>query len=942
VDEEQELLIDFRTESFEHISEVEPLFLEIEEIGADERLELVNRIFRAVHSVKGAAGFFGLDGIQELSHAMENLLMRMRDGELGFHPAMTDALLAGLDKLSQLVEALPERADLSIAEEVARIAPLIAAELPADGAPAADGGGAAAPDAAPRETAAAEVPAAEMPAGAAPAPEAEAAPGASAADGEEPVAGASAETLVEAAAEAPSPTAAVGARLEPPSAEKLAELKRFGKHVHHVELPPERGVGEEVVAALEASVGAVGEILSLARVGEPPRLGLLFASVLEPDLLAGPLGVEPDAVRHWQGAEPSGPAAPAEAARGAGSGEAPAAPGPAAAGAGPGGGGSSRAPSRKAESSETIRVNVELLDKLMNLAGELVLGRNQLLQRLDASEDSTLKALLQNVDLVTSELQSNIMNTRMQPVGSVFKKLHRVVRDLSRKLWKQVELELEGTEVELDKSIIELLSDPLTHLVRNSLDHGLETRAERVASGKEPTGRIVLSAFHEGGQVNIEIRDDGRGIDPEKTRRIAVERELMSREEAEALSHDEAVMLIFAAGFSTASQVTGVSGRGVGMDVVKSNITKLGGKIEVDSALGRGTTMRIRLPLTLAIIPSLIVGEEDERFAVPQVNLVEIVRVKAGEAASRLERLNGADVLRLRGNLLPLVMLAEVLDIPRQATDPETGAPRPERRARLGDRREADLGPAEGDPEQRDPVADDRRDAAGDRALHVLVLRVGDSLYGLVVDHIHDSEEIVVKPLSQFLKGVRSYAGATIMGDGRVAMILDVGGIAAEAGLRFQDSRAVEREERGARRSDGTERELILFANACEERFAVDLDQVVRLERIETSQIERIGDREYVQHLGRGLPLVRLEDWLPVNPIDPEAYELYVLIPKVAEGNSGILASRVIDTVEASISLDRSEADPDAVSGRAVLQGRLTTFLDAARLVRAAQPGGGR
>jgi two-component system chemotaxis sensor kinase CheA len=369
------------------------------------------------------------------------------------------------------------------------------------------------------------------------------------------------------------------------------------------------------------------------------------------------------------------------------------------------------------------------------------------------------------------------------------------------------------------------------------------------------------------------------------------------------------------------------------MDVVKSNIQKLGGKIDVETEIGKGTTIRVRLPLTLAIIPSLVVAVGKERFAVPQVNLVELVRLKSGDSASRIENVRGASVLRLRGNLLPLVRLDQVLGIPRTHVDPETGEVCPERRERIADRRESE-GESRVDPSNpRDPNSPTRRANLHEGTLHVLVLRVDENRYGLIVDKVQDSEEIVVKPLSDALKGCKSFAGATIMGDGRVAMILDVSGIATGQDLKFSDAanEASRRLDEQKARKDS--RELILFTNAAEEQFAVNLDQIVRLERIDRKQIEKVGSQEFIQYLGKGLPLIRLEDHLPVRSLESDNDELFVLIPRTENASGGILVSQVIDTVETDVSLERTDDDAPAIEGRAIVDGRLTIFIDADRLL---------
>ncbi len=387
-------------------------------------------------------------------------------------------------------------------------------------------------------------------------------------------------------------------------------------------------------------------------------------------------------------------------------------------------------------SSNTIRVDVSLLDKVMNLVGELVLARNQVLQFTGSREDSGFLSTAQRLNLITTELQEGVMKTRMQPIGNVWNKLPRVVRDLSLLCGKRIEIQMEGAGTELDKTIIEAIKDPLTHIIRNAVDHGIEMPEVREATGKPREGHLLLRAFHEGGQVNIEISDDGAGICIEKIKAKAIAKGIITAEHAARMSERETLNLVFAPGLSTAEQVSNISGRGVGMDVVKTNIEKIGGTVDLQSCVGKGTLLKIKIPLTLAIIPALVVSSGSERFAIPQVSLVELVRCE-GEAGHCIEEIHHAAVYRLRGNLLPLVYLNRELQL----------CPSPERA----------------------------------ESVNIVVLQAGDRQFGLVVDDINDTEEIVVKPLSKQLKGVSCFAGATIMGDGRVALILDVLGLAQMA-----------------------------------------------------------------------------------------------------------------------------------------------------------------
>ena len=435
----------------------------------------------------------------------------------------------------------------------------------------------------------------------------------------------------------------------------------------------------------------------------------------------------------------------------------------------------------KVSGDMTIRVDVSVLDRLMNLVGELVLARNQILQVSSRSEDAGFLATTQRLNHITTELQEGLMKTRMQPIKSVWAKFPRVVRDLAKTCEKDVRIDMEGEDTELDRTIIEAIKDPMTHIVRNSVDHGIEFPEDRYARGKARQGRLSLRAYHEGGKVNIEIGDDGKGLDVKRIREKAVEKGLVSAAELARMTEREAMQLIFAPGFSTAEAVTQVSGRGVGMDVVKTNIERIGGTIELSSRLNMGTTIKIKIPLTLAIIPALVINCGGDSYAIPQVSLLELVRFEKSQAETAIEHVHGAPVCRLRGNLLPLVYLHDVLGV--TAETPE------------------------------------------DEAINIVVLQADDRQFGLVVDHVSDTEEIVVKPLGKELKNVEIFAGATIMGDGRVALILDVIGVAKAGRLASQ-----ERDRRlrhvGANDRDAAQKYTMLVFKINEhERGAVPSDE---------------------------------------------------------------------------------------------------------------------
>jgi two-component system, chemotaxis family, sensor kinase CheA len=450
-----------------------------------------------------------------------------------------------------------------------------------------------------------------------------------------------------------------------------------------------------------------------------------------------------------------------------------------------------------------IRVGVGLLDKLMDLVGELVLTRNQILQFNIEREDPALNATSQRLNLITTELQEGVMKTRMQPIGVVWNKLPRVVRDMAMVLGKQIQLHMDGADTELDRTIIEAIKDPLMHLIRNSCDHGIELPEVRNRAGKSLHGILTLRAYHEGGQVNIEIADDGAGIDVSRVKQKAIENGLLRQDQVEKLTDREALGLIFQPGFSTAQAVTNFSGRGVGMDVVKSHIEKIGGVVDIFSRLGEGATVKIRIPLTLAIIPGLVITSGGERFVIPQVSLLELIRLENDQSGKRLEYLHGTPVYRRRGSLLPIAYLNRVLGL---------------------------------------------KAADQDEAVSMVVLQAEDRQFGLVVDGINDTQEIVVKPLGKQLKGLTLYAGATIMGDGRVALILDVLGIGQRSGVLAEFLEQGRTSGQQKTQLEVEKQRLLLFRAGSFSRLAVPLSLVARLEEFPQSAIEHASGGEVVQY----------------------------------------------------------------------------------------------
>ncbi len=550
------------------------------------------------------------------------------------------------------------------------------------------------------------------------------------------------------------------------------------------------------------------------------------------------------------------------------------------------------APQAGGVTDTTIRVDVGHLDKLMTLVGELVLARNQVLQHTSSAADATLIATAQRLNLITTELQEGVMKTRMQPIGNVWSKLPRVVRDLAQVCGKQVRIEMDGKETELDKTLIEAIKDPLTHIVRNSVDHGLESPERRRAAGKPAEGCLSLRAYHEGGQVNIEIVDDGAGIDPAKIRRVAVERGVVTEAQAGRMSDRDAISLVFAPGFSTAEKVTNVSGRGVGMDVVRTNIERIGGTIDLQSVVGEGTTLRIKIPLTLAIIPALIATCAGDRYAIPQVSLLELVRLAGDQVGTAIEYIHGAPVYRLRGQLLPLVYLRRMLGL---------------------------------------------SDGAAGEAAHIVVLRAEDRPFGLVVDGVSDTEEIVVKPLGKHFKGLAAYAGATIMGDGTVALILDVLGLAHSSNV-IAGSRERALAESAERTEDSRHeyQTMLVMGVGDGGRVALPLSAVARLENLPRASVERSGQRRVVQYRGRIMPLIDVSAWLgDVPAMDEEVLQVVVY---TRNGRSvGLVVHRIVDIVEQRITV-RDTAARRGASGTVVIQDRVTDLLDLDAIVAEAEP----
>jgi two-component system chemotaxis sensor kinase CheA len=539
----------------------------------------------------------------------------------------------------------------------------------------------------------------------------------------------------------------------------------------------------------------------------------------------------------------------------------------------------------------SLRVDVEILDHLMNLAGELVLARNQILQATKNVNDSAFRTITQRLNLVTSELQEGVMKTRMQPINTVWSKFPRVVRDLAKSCKKRVRLEMFGKETELDKTLIEAIKDPLTHIVRNSIDHGIETPEKRQSAGKDPEGCIVLKASHEGGYVIVEISDDGGGLNTEKIKTRAIERGLISRERAASMSDAEINRLIFAPGFSTADAVTNLSGRGVGMDVVKSSVEGIGGQVDVSSRPDQGSTIRLKIPLTLAIIPALLLTSGAQRFAVPQSAITELVRLETMARGGPLSWIGELPFYRLRGELLPILFLSHHL---------------------------------------KTTSTQDSQEKV------IIVLDVDSHRFGVVVDAVHDTEEIVVKPLGKQLKSIPAYAGATILGDGQIALILDPVVLAREARVDKQgESVARTHHDTASVESTNTEREQLLIVHlSSSERAAIPLSHVSRLEEFRVNDVEHVGSGTVIKYRGGILRLVDVA--VSLGRTTNTWTSGHVVVIGSGDSAVGLQVHSIVD-VSSDLSAVRPCEGEDGILSYGVVQGKVIALLDVDYLTRAPQ-----
>ncbi|MCE5286337.1 MAG: chemotaxis protein CheW [Pelosinus sp.] len=555
---------------------------------------------------------------------------------------------------------------------------------------------------------------------------------------------------------------------------------------------------------------------------------------------------------------------------------------------------------------ESIRVNVGLLNDLLNLVGEMVLRRNQLLRlsKGGGKEAAQLEMVAQGINELTTNLQKKVMKTRMQPIANVFNKFPRIVRDMSRKVGKEVDLDLQGMNFELDRSLIEALADPITHLVRNAMDHGIERPEERQIKNKPLVGSLVLRAYPEGGRMVVDVCDDGGGIDLEKVKAKALQKGLISNKEIAAMRENDVLNFIMVPGFSTAEAVTDISGRGVGMDVVKTNIEKLGGKIEIFSDAGVGTRFSLILPLTLAIISALIVEANGQSFAIPQDDLRELVLIWSDEtSANRIEFVDSRPVLRLRGRLLPIIRLSDVMD------------------------------------ETTTAAAEDNYDYfPGDQLLRVLIIKSGSSSYGLIIDSVYDTEEILVKPLAGIISNCSLYSGMTVLGDGSIAMILDTDGLRVYAGISLAADNALVTDVRALKLSGEEQQYILLFKCSGSEMLGLDMGMVSRVEEVDIARLQKIGSKYYFSFHGQTIRVIRPEYYLPISQKKNKPSKVYIIVPKQVSHVIGIIAEEIHDAIQTTVVMDKDGVCGIGILGSALIKDTVVTFINLHELFAKAAP----
>jgi two-component system chemotaxis sensor kinase CheA len=768
-----DLLVEFLNETNESLEELDNDLVRLEQHPNDK--DLLSKIFRLMHTIKGTCGFLGLPRLETVAHRAENVLGSFRDGILEVTPDYVTLIFASIDRVRMILQKLAETGQEPDGDDSDLIAQLDAVTALKDAAKSA---ARAAP--APLDITA-NLPATEG--------------------------GLSPDVLAEL-------EAAFAAAPGPVETTAVAPLDITAN------LPAnEGGLSADVLAELEAAFAAApGPVETPQAVPAVKADNKPTVAVAAPAASAGPVG-----------------------------------------------------------EAQTLRVNVDVLENLMTMVSELVLVRNQLVQISRTQKDSEFMTPLQRLNHIVSDLQEGVMKTRMQPIGNAWSKLPRIIRDISMELGKKIDLVMLGQDTELDRQVLELIKDPLTHMVRNSADHGIEPPDVRLANGKPETGTIKLNAFHEGGYIIIEISDDGKGLALDKIRAKVLQNGLATEDELATMSPNQIYQFIFRAGFSTAEKVTSVSGRGVGMDVVRTNIEKIGGSIDMRCVEGQGMSFFIKIPLTLAIVPALIIAASGQRFAFPQLAVRELVMISTA-SERQIEIINDAPVYRLREKLLPLITLREIMGLPPHETKPDVQ--------------------------------------------YLVVSQVGQLTFGIIVDQVFDTEEIVVKPVAKILKSIELFSGNTILGDGSVIMILDPGGLARQVGDIDRAQEATSEVEDHANEEKTT---FLVFTAGPGAPKAVPLALVARLERFDASHIEQSHDSYVVHYRGKLMPLIPIDEGFHLE----SGMRVPVLVFQNRDQQMGLMVDAISDIIEDVAHIDVSSS-VNGVMGSAIMHGRTMNIIDLA------------
>jgi two-component system chemotaxis sensor kinase CheA len=881
-----DLLSEFLTETNESLDDLDVELVRLEQNPNDP--DLISGIFRLVHTIKGTCGFLGLPRLESLAHAAENVLGNFRDKTQEVTPPAVTLILESVDRIKLLLavleetEAEPEGDDSDL---ISRLDEMYQSGKSGAAAPL--------PEAEPQQ-AAAEV---------APTPEQQPSGSLLERMGGISVVDAAIDVLYRKILKDPdltpffegADTTLVQGRQVEFLTKALGGPDEYGgrdlrtAHKHLVESGLNATHFDKVadylsqsLTELEVSPSVIGEVMAIV---DSTRGDVLDMDEHEQETVGAP---SPIAVAP----EPEESPEPAGVPETGASAEPPA-----------------DTPQAKESSvaNQSIRVNVDVLENLMTMVSELVLTRNQLMQMVRKFDDSEFKVPLQRLSHVTTDLQEGVMKTRMQPIGNAWGKLPRIIRDLSHELDKKIDLQMLGADTELDRQVLEMIKDPLTHMVRNSADHGIEMPADRVTAGKPENGTVVLNAYHEGGHIIIEISDDGQGIHVDRVKKKVIEKNLATEADMDTMSEQQILQYIFKAGFSTAEKVTSVSGRGVGMDVVRTNIEKIGGQVELRSQSGRGSTFTIKIPLTLAIVSALIVECGGEKFAIPQLSVVELVRITHG-SEHRIEKIKDTPVLRLRDRLLPLVSLSELLGLGANGIE-----------AHL-----TDAGSV-AETDETDGEAKIQTAATADTGeTFIVISQVGTYSFGIIVDRVFDTEEIVVKPVAPILRDIAIYSGNTILGDGSVIMILDPNGIAAATGeIMLADQAGAKLAESGE--GSGKEKTAFLvFRTKAREPKAVPLALVARLEELDRSTFEISNGAPVVQYRGSLMPLMTVDETLELESEGRQP----ILVFTDRERSMGLIVEEIVDIVEDYLNIELASANTGLI-GSAVIGGQATDVIDA-------------